>query len=674
MKIAAVVDPIEASGLGAGNVFSIATNSKAFEILSRQVYSDPVAAVIREITCNAADAHKLTGRPISDIEIKLPNIFEPEFYVRDYGPGLSVADVCGLYTTYFASTKDQSNDMIGGFGIGSKSPFAVSDQFTITSWHGGFCSEFVCYKENGAPRINMIRSTPSDEPTGLKVQVATSNATAWEHAATQFFKWWPEVPSCLSHIKPIFDGLPHKSAHMEGSLAKWYMQPNTDNSYVLMGGVRYQIDKSKVPYFSKLAADWRTHSHSLILVAPLGAVSPQPSREQLNYNEDTVSWLDAAAAYAINELHAEALTSFKQITTLYEARKFCHEYEDTLPYWHIIRDQFKFNGDHVPIRITSYTQSFSVTRYTRFHYSTMWRTSRDYLEHNFSDGMPIHFLWLPTPATGTHYKRIRNEHPTQSAQMYHLLWGDTLDNIQAQLDKEGFPPDCLIDFTTKFPTLPPAPRKKRNTAPIPRDLRGYPQVQGSRFSFAEAQELLDLSVPGYYVETHAGAINDLTVRDIFQFICQHMTAPVVKINGSQLSDRTTKGLKRAGWTEITSSFFHDQPNSFIDPFINSTLMDNILIPHNLRSNYAPKLPANSTLKLALTNLTIYISPTISHSVHPDKFISFLSDDQKKYLEDRKKHFATLLAAAKLEVDKFPLLPYMNLTDKVVPAILDYLST
>lgn len=676
MKIAAVVDPIEASGLGAGNTFSIATNSKAFEILSRQIYADPVAAVIREITCNAADAHKLTGRPLSDIEVKLPNLFEPDFWVRDYGPGLSIQDVRGLYTTYFASTKDQSDDMIGGFGVGSKSPFAVADQFTVTSWHAGFCSEFVCYKENGAPRINMIRSTPSVEPTGLKVQVAATDYYPWKHAAEEFFKWWPSIPATLTDIQPIFSSFTHYSAHMEGVLRRWYIQANHPKHYVLMGGVTYEIDTAKIPFLAKLSTGWRDRRHSLVLVAPLGAVSPQPSREQLNYNDFTIAWLNNAASAAITELHNETLTQFKAITSPYEARKFCYEADQNIPFLNILKSQFIFNNEYPGPHVHHAPTTYKVATYTRYSYSSSWRSGSGYLSYSITNADDYKFIYCSAAPTSATYRRIRLAHPTKETHYYHLVWDAPLADIQADLDKAGFPPNCLVEFDVAFPPLPLPPKKPRTTASAPRTLKGYTQRGNYRGTFTETQEVLSLSTPSYWVETQAREITDHAIRQIVEFILNYLPDPVTRINASQLTDRARAQLKKAGWTEITSQFFMNQPISFFDKWYsnqNLASLDSSL--SQLINIYYPKLPATSALKQEIAKLLNQHAPSVAFRA-PDitSYHQYFSAAQLQHINDNQSAFSTQLAAVKKELAKFPLLPHLQLTNTEVPAILAYLST
>jgi sensor histidine kinase regulating citrate/malate metabolism len=85
--------------------------------LLRNNYSNTRLAVIREISANALDANTEANSK-RKIEIVLPSNMNPTFSVRDFGGGLSQEDVFGLYSKYGKSTKRESNNYIGAFGIG----------------------------------------------------------------------------------------------------------------------------------------------------------------------------------------------------------------------------------------------------------------------------------------------------------------------------------------------------------------------------------------------------------------------------------------------------------------------------------------------------------------------------------------------------------------------------
>lgn len=64
-------------------------------ILSSGLYSNKIRAVIRELSCNAVDAHTSAGNK-NPIEVKLPNALDKQFYVKDFGTGLTHDQVMKL--------------------------------------------------------------------------------------------------------------------------------------------------------------------------------------------------------------------------------------------------------------------------------------------------------------------------------------------------------------------------------------------------------------------------------------------------------------------------------------------------------------------------------------------------------------------------------------------------
>ena len=137
--------------------------------LLRNNYSNTRLAVVREVTANALDAN-LEANSDRQIEIKLPTKMNPTFAVRDFGGGLSQEDVFGLYSKYGKSTKRESNNYIGAFGIGKFAPLSYGDNFTCVSYHGGIKKSYnVFVNDDDDTKISKLFSEPTDEPTGLSI-------------------------------------------------------------------------------------------------------------------------------------------------------------------------------------------------------------------------------------------------------------------------------------------------------------------------------------------------------------------------------------------------------------------------------------------------------------------------------------------------------------------------
>ena len=111
------------------------------DILAK-LYTNPLAAAIREYTSNAIDAHIASGSD-KPVEVNLPSKQNQWLTIRDYGKGLTAFDILTVYANFGSSDKRDSDKFIGGFGIGSKSGLAISDAIYVNSWTNGKLNSFV---------------------------------------------------------------------------------------------------------------------------------------------------------------------------------------------------------------------------------------------------------------------------------------------------------------------------------------------------------------------------------------------------------------------------------------------------------------------------------------------------------------------------------------------------
>jgi hypothetical protein len=134
------------------------------DMLSK-LYSKPLAAAVREYVSNSIDAHIKcnVSRPV---DVTLPTRLSPRLVVRDYGVGLSVFDIITIYGNFGTSDKRDSDDFIGGFGIGSKSGLAVSDIIDVTSIRNKKKNSFVV-KRTPDGIVTQFREEDADA-TGLE--------------------------------------------------------------------------------------------------------------------------------------------------------------------------------------------------------------------------------------------------------------------------------------------------------------------------------------------------------------------------------------------------------------------------------------------------------------------------------------------------------------------------
>lgn len=331
----------EAHGFQESNSFTIQGDVHMFSSLIDNAYSDKIRAGLREISANAWDANKDVP-----IDVTLPTRFDPVFKVRDYGPGMSHAFIMDLFTRLGFSAKRDTNDEVGGFGIGSKAPFAYTDAFTVTSWHEHTKSIYSAYRQpDGMPALAFVHSEPSTEPSGVEVQYPVKSSDVMDFSRAAHFTYVGFEP--YPNIKnDDYVSRPHTL--MSGSNWKLISHSAIGGPHVRMGCVIYPIDLEQLRKYRK---GFTLRSVPLIIDLPVGSLRIQTSREALGYSTDTINTLTEC----IDKLHDELLDQFnKQLdrfSNLFEANEYYFDYIRAQPEieraWNWVGPQFngqKLNG------------------------------------------------------------------------------------------------------------------------------------------------------------------------------------------------------------------------------------------------------------------------------------------------------------------------------------------
>ena len=264
------------------NAFKIQANDNAFAILSDKLYQDKELAIVREYISNAYDIHVRTGNLVP-CEINIPDEINPNFEVRDFGTGLSEEDIYRLFCTYFASNKNETNEQIGGFGLGCKSGFAYSESFSVTSWFNGVKTNYIMTKMGNVPTCITGKSYPSDEPSGLKISIPTDN----------YFRFARLVPNVLDGFPRWFIPPQIRSNLPAESLVERYLKKNkdfnTDGDYIIYGN--FKLKNPLNPLADKISF---TGTHFNIssyyqgnLCFNVGEIDVTPSREQIELTDKT---------------------------------------------------------------------------------------------------------------------------------------------------------------------------------------------------------------------------------------------------------------------------------------------------------------------------------------------------------------------------------------------------
>lgn len=310
MKLHTEINEVERFGVASEKAFSIKTTAKAFDILSSGLYTDPILAIVRELSCNAWDAHVAAGNVNSPFEIHLPNTLEPWFHVRDFGTGLSDADVMNLYTTYFESTKSDSNAFIGALGLGSKSPFSYTKAFEVVSRFNGMRRTYsVFINEDGVPSIARLGEINTDEHNGLEVRItiASSDWYVFAEKTAKALRWFPIKPTVVGMQRFVWPEMARE--RLEGTGWKLF-EKNFATDYSKMtavqGNVAYKVDISKLS-LSNSDTKILENAH-LVGFFDIGELEVAANREEIRYDDRS----KAALIEKIAEVRIGVLRSIEE--------------------------------------------------------------------------------------------------------------------------------------------------------------------------------------------------------------------------------------------------------------------------------------------------------------------------------------------------------------------------
>lgn len=131
---------------------SMNANSKAYFMLSSGLYKNPHESIIRELVSNVIDACRAANTE-EPVIVHIPDNQLEDLFIQDFGIGMDLLTVHNVFGVYFNSTKDNNSQQIGGFGIGGKTPFLYTEQFTMetTSPEDGIRRTFIFSISNWQP-------------------------------------------------------------------------------------------------------------------------------------------------------------------------------------------------------------------------------------------------------------------------------------------------------------------------------------------------------------------------------------------------------------------------------------------------------------------------------------------------------------------------------------------
>lgn len=458
MKLHANTNIVEKSGTFEESKFSIEASSKAFFILSDGLYSNKILAVIRELSTNAYDSHVDANKANVPFDVHLPTALEPVFFIRDYGTSMNHDSCMQLYTTYFRSTRNNSNDAVGCLGLGSKAPFAYADSFTVEAYLDGKKRIYNAYKnEDGSPVFSLMDEIDTTEPNGIKVsiQVNSYDVNRFYREAETVYKFFK--------VKPNFVGEKISFKNVKKVLAgeNWYFDNEPGENLIIMGQIAYPLDYSQLTGDNdNREAKFVQYSDGLRIFVNIGDVDITPSRESLSYSKDTKTNIKNIINSIINDISTKIEDQIKSQPSLFKARMTyiqisdqCSSIKNAVE---SLQKSIEWNGqklfDNIINESINVKNKISVDLLHKSYYRKKITTSKDIETMIFKSNMNIVVDDLTRGGLSRIKQKMKENSNEQTYFVYKLRDNDTVDSNGLYDILGGATKDDVI-FTSSLPKV-----------------------------------------------------------------------------------------------------------------------------------------------------------------------------------------------------------------------------
>jgi len=327
--------------------FSVDTNdTMIIKLLRDKMYKNKIAAVCREVVSNSRDANREAGRSEVPVVVEITNslgslISDEETYItfQDNGIGISPERMDNIFLKYGGSTKRDTDEYTGGFGIGAKTPFAYSNEFVIITIveEKGVRTKYeyqAVISSNGKSEVSrmlLLGSEVTQEQTGTKICVPIK-----EEDRNTFEKELIFVVS-LWEVKPILKGFNQKiTLEVIKETKEYILMKDTKEGDSLYGDKSIIGLIDEIPYllnsdslkryynlFGEVNSQLRNVTNTyIVLKYNVGEISVSGSREDVEYIEDNLAKFKNSLDKFINDVALNIENFLNSAKSYYEACKF----------------------------------------------------------------------------------------------------------------------------------------------------------------------------------------------------------------------------------------------------------------------------------------------------------------------------------------------------------------
>jgi len=303
---------VEIAGVEKTQAFGFSKDAEEmiFSMFTKNIYSNPIGSIVREITSNCFDSHKEAG--VNEPVIVRLSRENNDYYISfvDVGMGMSRERITKVYSKYFESTKRNDNNQIGGFGIGGKTPLAYAESFFLITTFNHIRYTYNIRKGKTSPVLDLLDTKKTNDHNGtvIKVPVRSSDISSFEREINRQLYYFENV---------IFEGFSTTVQNdykiIEGKTFLYRGNSYNSAMHICLGRVAYPIDYS---VFENLYSN--DYNVPVAIKFNIGEINVTASREAIDYTPATKKLIVKKLQEAKAELVGMLDKQHEKISTLEE--------------------------------------------------------------------------------------------------------------------------------------------------------------------------------------------------------------------------------------------------------------------------------------------------------------------------------------------------------------------
>jgi hypothetical protein len=300
--------------------FSIDTNSDMIiKLLRDKMYQNKIGAVCREVISNSRDANRESNKEHIPVKVELTHdksYISDEYKISftDEGIGISPERMDNIFLRYGGSTKRETNDYTGGFGIGAKTPFAYTDEFfidTVVNVAGDnvlFQYQALITSDDirESSKMILINTEKTKQNTGTKITIPIQQEDVEEFGNELIYT------TLFWSVKPKFVGFNFENKKELKIVYEqnefMFVKDNNffgDDSYIiLIDEIPYVFDNKKLHEINDgLSKKFMIKNDNLkfILKFNTGEITVSGSREDVEYTKENITKIIQINNFIISE-------------------------------------------------------------------------------------------------------------------------------------------------------------------------------------------------------------------------------------------------------------------------------------------------------------------------------------------------------------------------------------